>query len=343
VPDLTAATDLLRPLADRTRVRLLSLLAREELTVAELTDATRLAQSRVSTHLGRLREAGLLRLRPAGASTFYALDEAGMGDEARRLWALLADSVDDALLAEDKRHLSESRATRGGTWADSVAGRMERHYSPGRTWEAAARSLVGLARLGAVLDVASGDGALAELIAPRARSVTCLDKSAHVASAGARRLDGRAPVRFVVGDMHALPLPDTSFDAVLLVNSLSYATDPALAVAEAVRVLRPGGTLVATALLSHGHESVAAGFDHVQPGFQPTRLRTLFERAGCDVCFCEVTSRERRPPHFEVLTLYAARSASRAAQTKRAEAAAPAARPARRPARTPRRRPKGFR
>lgn len=307
MPDLAAATDLLRLLSDPTRVRLLSLLGREQLTVAELTDATRLVQSRVSTHLAKLREAGLLRLRRAGASTYYALDEAGMGDEARRLWTLLSESVDDALLAEDRRRLRESRAQSGGTWADSVAGRMERHYSPGRTWEAAARSLVGLARLGDVLDIASGDGALAELIAPRARSVTCLDLSAHVARAGARRVAGRAAVRFLAGDMHALPLPDAAFDAVLLVNSLSYAGDPPRAVAEAVRVLRPGGALVATALRSHGHAAVAAAFDHVQSGFQPARLRTLFERAGCDVSFCDVTSRERRPPHFEVVTLYAER------------------------------------
>jgi SAM-dependent methyltransferase len=308
VPDLAAATDLLRLLADPTRVRLLTLLAREELTVVELTEATRLVQSRVSTHLGKLREARLLRVRRAGASTFYALDEAGMGDEARRLWALLSERVDDALLAEDRRRLTESRSQRGGSWADSVAGRMERHYSPGRTWEAAARSLVGLARLGDVLDVASGDGALAELVAPRARRVTCLDKSAHVATAGTRRLHGRAPVDFVVGDMHALPLRDAAYDAVLLVNSLSYAADPPRAVAEAVRVLRPGGSLVATALRSHAHDAVAAGYDHLQPGFQPARLRALFERAGCEVSFSEVTSRERRPPHFEVVTLYASRS-----------------------------------
>ena len=307
MPDLAAATDLLRLLADPTRVRLLSLLAREELTVAELTDATRLVQSRVSTHLGKLREAGLLRLRRAGASTFYGLDEAGMGDEARRLWALLRDGVDDALLAEDRRRLRETRAQRSGSWADSVAGRMERHYSPGRTWEAAARSLVGLARLGDVLDIASGDGALAELVAPRARSVTCLDKSAHVATAGSRRVHGRAPVHFLVGDMHALPLRDAAFDAVLLVNSLSYAADPPGAVAEAVRVLRPGGSLVATALRHHGHDAVAATYDHVQPGFQPGRLRALFERAGCEVSFSEITSRERRPPHFEVVTVYASR------------------------------------
>ncbi|HZL99398.1 MAG TPA: metalloregulator ArsR/SmtB family transcription factor [Planctomycetota bacterium] len=309
MPDLAATTDLLRLLSDPTRLRLLSLLAAEQLTVAELTGATRLVQSRVSTHLSRLREAGLLRLRRAGASTYYALDDAHMGDEARRLWSLLSGSVDDAILAEDRRRLRESRAARRGTWADGVAGSMERHYSPGRTWEAAARCLVGLARQGEVLDIASGDGALAELVAPRARRVTCLDRSVHVATAGRRRVQGRIPVEFVAGDMHALPLRDAAFDAVLLANSLSYAQDPPRAVAEAVRVLRPGGMLVATALRSHGHQAVAEAFDHVQAGFQPSRLRALFERAGCEVSFCEVTSRERRPPHFEVVTLYAARSA----------------------------------
>jgi len=128
---------------------------------------------------------------------------------------------------------------------------------------------------------------------------------------------GRAPVHFLVGDMHALPLRDAAFDAVLLVNSLSYAANPPGAVAEAVRVLRPGGALVATALRHHGHDAVAATYDHVQPGFQPGRLRALFERAGCEVSFSEITSRERRPPHFEVVTVYASRRAGAAGGASR--------------------------
>lgn len=311
MPDLTATTDLLRLLADPRRVRLLSLLGREELTVAELTAATQLAQSRVSTHLGKLREAGLLRVRRAGAATYYALNEAGMPADARELWELLRERTNDALLAEDERRMRALLSARGGSWADSVAGHMERHYSPGRTWEAAARGLVGLAALGDVLDVASGDGALAELVAPRARSVTCLDLSARVVAAGRERLARTPSVRFLAGDMHALPFEDARFDQLLLINSLSYSQSPKRAVAEAARVLRPGGDLVAVVLKTHRHGSVAAAYDHRQFGFQPGRLRSLLDGAGLDVSRCEVTSREKRAPHFEIITAYARRRVGR--------------------------------
>ena len=317
LPQLAEITDRLRLLADPSRVRLLALVAREELTVAELTAATRLSQSRVSSHLGRLREAGFVKVRSAGTAAFYAFGDGALDGPSLALWDLVRGSVDDVVLAEDARRLAEARASRDGNWADSVAGRMERHYSPGRTWEAAARALAGCGRCGRVLDIASGDGALAELISPRAESVTCLDLGANVvaagaarAAAGARRPPHAGRLRFVRGDMHALPLPDAAFDQVLLVNSLSYAREPARVLAEAARVLVPDGDLVVTVLARHAHAAEAERWDHVQLGFTPPQLAKLVARAGFTVDFCETTSRERRPPHFEVVTLYARRAAA---------------------------------
>jgi ArsR family transcriptional regulator len=304
---LNSSTDLLKLLSDPTRVRLLALLSREDLTVAELTEITGLPQSRISTHLGRLREAALVRDRAAGTSSFYSLNETAMAADARRFWSLLSDTTADPLLEEDRQRLDELSLARGGTWADSVAGQMERHYSPGRTWEAAARGLLGLAHLGDVLDVASGDGALAELVAPRARSVTCLDCSLRVIRAARRRLSGFRKVEFRVGDMHKLPFRDAAFDQVLFMNSLSYSENPERAIREAARVLRPGGDLAAVALKAHRHSSVTAAYNHQQAGFEPRALRELFGAAGFDVSFCDVTSRERRSPYFQVITLYARR------------------------------------
>jgi ArsR family transcriptional regulator len=309
--DLASTSELLRLFADPTRLRLLALVAREELTVAELVDVTRLPQSRVSTHLGRLKEAGLVRDRRAGASCFYALSAGSMPPPAQRFWSLLHETAHDPLLEEDRKRLRQTARARAASWADSVAGQMERHYSPGRTWEAATRGLLGLARLGDVLDIASGDGALAELVVRRARSITCLDYSRRVIAAARRRLAHVPGVHFRVGDMHALPFRDASFDQVLFANALSYAQDPERAVTEAARVLRPGGSLAAVALKAHRHVAVAETYNHAQLGFEPSALRELFETAGFEVSFCEVTSREKRHPHFEVLTLYAARPAQR--------------------------------
>ncbi len=307
--DLHDSAELLRLLGDPTRVRLLSVLSADELTVAELTRVTRLPQSRVSTHLGRLREAGLVRDRRSGASSFYALNEAGMTEDCRRLWAALRESTDDAVLRDDGGRAREIVSARGESWADSVAGQMERHYSPGRTWETALRGLLGLVRLGDVLDVASGDGAIAELLAPSARAVTCIDLSPRVVAAGRRRLEHLPSVQFRVGDMHDLPLHDASFDQVLLMHALSYAEAPDRVLAEAARVLRPGGALVGVTLASHAHEAAARQYGHVQLGFGAADLRARLERAGFEVSLCEVSSRERRAPHFEAITLHATRRA----------------------------------
>lgn len=227
-----------------------------------------------------------------------------MPEDARALWDLVREGARDPVLAEDARRLDALLRERGGSWADAVAGHMERHYSPGRTWEAALRGLLGLARLGRVLDVASGDCAISELLAPRARSVTCLDASATVLAAGRRRL---GHLSFARGDMHALPFREESFDHVLLLACLDYARRPAEAVAEACRVLAPGGNLVAVTLKRHAHRDVAERYNHVQLGFEPRALRRMFQGCGVLVDLCEVTSRERRPPRFEVITVHARR------------------------------------
>ncbi|MHC4341558.1 MAG: ArsR/SmtB family transcription factor [Planctomycetota bacterium] len=302
---LVEATDLLRLLGDPTRVRLMALLENEELTVAELTRITRLGQSRISTHLGKLREVGLVRVRRSGASSFYKVNAASIPPEARRAWEFVRTTAEDPLLDQDTDRLAETVKGRG--WADTVAGHMERHYSPGRTWEAALRGILGLARLGKVLDVASGDCAIAELVAPRAESITCLDLSRTVLAAGQARLRHLSTVAFRRGDMHALPFSNAGFDHVLLLACLCYAREPALVVEEAARVLRPGGSLVAVTLKRHRHSERVARFGHLQTGFTKRRLREMFRAAGFHLDLCEVTSRERRPPHFEVITVHASR------------------------------------
>ena len=298
--NLSTATDLFKLLGDPTRVRLLALLSREDLTVAELTRITELTQSRVSTHLGKLRDAGMVHDRHAGASTYYGFDQSMPGD-ARAAWDLVNSAADDPLLEQDVQRLREGRIA----WADAVAGRMERHYSPGRTWQAALRGLLGLMRLKSVLDIASGDSALAELIAPRAEAVTCVDNSTAVLAAGRNRLKHLGHVCFQRADMHALPYADGSFDHVMLMACLCYADDPTLTIKEAARVLRPDGNVVATTLRRHRHVDHVTRYDHVQRGFSPKELRRMFLAAGLSVELCEVTSRERRSPHFEVITVHA--------------------------------------
>ena len=295
---------------DPTRVRLLNLVAQEELTVAELTTITELQQPRVSTHLGKLREAGLMRDRKVGASTYYSVNEETIPPPARALWKLLRSQIQDDVIDSDKKRMQQLVRARdkASSWPDAVAGQMERHYSPGRTWEATARGLIGLLRLGDVLDAGSGDGAIAQLLAARARSVTCLDRSERVMAAARQRLGRERNVRFTVGDMHALGFGDGQFDHVLLFNVLTYAHSPARAIAEAARVLRPRGDLVVVTLEAHQQDDITAAYQHVNGGFTVPALKKLLQKAGLTVESCAVSSREKREPHFQVITAVAHKS-----------------------------------
>lgn len=308
--DLATASSVLRLLADPTRVRLLALLEREELTVAELAAVLHLAQPRVSTHLAKLKEADLVRDRRAGVSAYYRANNEG--DQAQHdLLASLRASIDDALLREDAMRLPGVLAHRAREegWADTVAGDMERHYSPGRTWETLARSLLQLLGTGDVLDIASGDGITAELLAPHAHSIVCVDSSERVAEAAAKRLEAYANVQVRQGDMHALDLGEQRFDLVLMLHALTYAEHPARAVAEAARLLRPGGRLLAVTLGKHDHRTAVEPFDHRNLGFSTGQLDGYANAAGLEVLSCNRLSRERKAPHFEVISLLARKPA----------------------------------
>ena len=299
--------DALQVLGEPTRVRLMALLATHELTVAEIVAVTRLAQSSVSTHLGRLREAGLVRDRKAGASTFYAMNEGAMPGPARKMWELVQGEVRDALLEDDRDRASKvvRARDRAAGWPDAVAGEMERHWSPGRTWESLARAMAGLVRLGDVIDIGCGDGSVAQLLAGRSRSWTCVDRSERVLAAARVRLARVKNVRFVECDAQQVAADEGTFDAALLLHVLTQVEAPSRVASEAARVLRPGGSMVVVTLDAHDHADVTAAYGDVHPGFAPTALRRLLSKAGLEVESCEVTSRDSRPPSFRVVTAIA--------------------------------------
>ena len=291
--DLEGWSTRLKVFADATRVRLLALLEREELTVAELSAITRLAQPRVSTHLAKLKEAGLVRDRRAGVSAYYRFDHGALDPAQQALWRTVSDGSDDPLLRQDAERVPAVLATRAAdqNWADSVAGDMERHYSPGRTWEALARTALPLLEPGDVLDIASGDGVLAELLAPHAGRYVCIDASPRVVAAAAERLRRFGNVEVREGDMHALPLEEGSFDLVVLMHAL-----------------RPGGLLLLSSLAKHEHRAVVDAYGHVNLGFAEKELRRFLDRAGLELVSSETVTREKRPPHFEVISLIARKS-----------------------------------
>jgi SAM-dependent methyltransferase len=291
VATLSSSINTLQLFAEPTRVRLMALLEEEQLTVAELVAITELAQSSVSTHLGKLRDGNMPR-------------------DAKLVWSLVRGEIKDAVLEGDKGRCADVIKARERTsaWPDAVAGQMERHYSPGRTWEATARGLVGLMQLGDVLDAGSGDGTIAQLLAPRAKSVTCLDRSEKMVEAAQRRLAKMRNATVRLGDVHELPFEDGAFDHVMLFNILTQATTPARVVSEATRVLRHGGNLSIVTLASHDHADVSANYRDIHPGFSTSQLRRMLQKAGLAVDTCNITCREKRSPHFQVITASAHRT-----------------------------------
>lgn len=310
--DLQLANQHCRLLADSTRLRLLLLLEEEELSVAELAAITQLAQPRVSTHLAKLKEAHLVNDRRDGVSVYYRITDQIPDPGLDALWSVLRQTSDDPMAQQDRQRAAEILAARAAdnSWADSVAGDMERHYSPGRTWEATTRALTQLIKLGDVLDIASGDGVLAELLAPRATAIHCIDLSERVVAAGEIRVGHLDNVSFQLGDMHQLPFDDECFDQALLMHALTYTAEPESVFAQVHRVLRPGGQMLAVTLGQHQHEKAVLPFGHKNMGFTPERLTQLCRQVGLTAVHCSVAAVEKRAPNFSVLTLMACKPAS---------------------------------
>lgn len=300
--DLAQYVGTLNLLGDESRLRLCALLRERELSVTELVRATGISQSRVSTHLARLREAGFVRDRRDGQHAFYALATDTLPSTAKSVIDEAAQASDPTLEGDQKR-LAELFAERSGAFPEAFAGEMERHYSPGRTWQSLAVGLAALLDLGDVLDVGSGDGAVAMHLAPHCEKLTCIDTSVRMVTAAEKRLarSGHRHARALVADAEDMPFRDGSFDAVVVFHTLTYAERPERVVAECARVLMPGGRLVVLSLDEHEMREVTVPYGERHPGFSPRAMRGMLARSGLTVTSSEVVSREAKKPHFQVV------------------------------------------
>jgi ArsR family transcriptional regulator len=275
---------LYRLLGEDVRLRLLRVLEAERLNVTELTAVLGLAQSGVSRHLGLLKDAGLIAEEPGGGFTFYRISDALRDGPHARLWSVLqaqfaasagsaAARADDARLQEVLRLRKENFQAHGGESGQLV---------PGRSWAAWARALGHLLPPLDVADLGCGEGYLTLEAAAWARRVTAIDRSAAVlakarALARKRRI---ANVTWKRGDIERVPLADASVDVALLSQALHHAADPARAVAEAARVVRPGGQVLVLDLRPHGQAWVKDRLGDQWLGFRDDQLTHLLTAAG---------------------------------------------------------------
>ncbi|WP_416908938.1 MAG: ArsR/SmtB family transcription factor [Polymorphobacter sp.] len=276
--------DVFRAVADPSRVRILLLLDQMELSVGELAVVLGQSQPRVSRHVRILAEAGLVSRAREGAWVFVRLS-----GRARPVMAAMRALGDiESIGAEDRARLAVVRAERAvaaDSWFAAHAEDWDRErslFSREADVEAAILAALGDRPLGDLMDVGTGTGRMIELLGPRAETALGIDRSPEMLRLARGRIEAaglrRAEVRS--GDMFSLPGIDGSFDTVVMHQVLHFADDPPAVVAEAARVLRPGGRLLIVDLAAHDREALRSERRHVRLGFAAAQLSDWMAAAG---------------------------------------------------------------
>jgi ArsR family transcriptional regulator len=299
---------LFRLLGDEARLRLLRLLHADRLNVTELTSILGIAQSGVSRHLGLLKDAGLVEERRDAGFTYFHLSPAVTGGENGfgPLWPLLRAQFASAAATTagraDDAALEEVRRVRKENFDEHGADAERRQIVPGRSWAAWARALGHLLPPLEIADLGCGEGYLTFEAARFAKRVIAVDRSEAAlerarGAATRRRLKN---VEWKRGEIEKLPLKDASVDVALLSQALHHAAHPATALAEAVRIVRPGGRVLVLDLRSHEERWVRERLGDKWLGFDDEELRRLLADAGLTDIKVNVGTRRQRDP-FTVL------------------------------------------
>ncbi|HUP04219.1 MAG TPA: metalloregulator ArsR/SmtB family transcription factor, partial [Bryobacteraceae bacterium] len=244
----------LRLAADPNRLRVLLLLEREELSVAELQEILGKGQSQVSTSLALLKSAGLVDDRRTGKNAFYRLKAPA------RLMELLHEAAAELPEAEqDLQALGmvlRKRRDSMRRYFDELAGKFGRQYVPGRSWKGIAEALLKLMPPMVIADLGAGEGTISQLMAQKAKRVIAIDNSEKMVEFGAElaRKHGIANLEYRLGDLEDVPIRTGTVDLAFLSQALHHASHPERAMAEAHRILKPGGRIAALDLVRHHFE-----------------------------------------------------------------------------------------
>jgi ArsR family transcriptional regulator len=302
---------ILRVVADPSRLRILLLLEREELSVAELQEILAMGQSTISTHLSQLKQAGLVEDRRTGKSNLYHLKAGSV------------DSIVEGLLKQAKEEIPESgmdqaamrrvvkkRQDKMRSFFDSVAGRLGRDYVPGKSWKSMAEALLRLMPPMVIADLGAGEGAFALLLAERATRVIAVDTSAKMIEVGREEAlrNGVKNLEFRLGDMEEVPIGDAQVDLVFFSQSLHHALHPERAVQEASRILKPAGRIVILDLAKHRFEEAREMYADEWLGFGEAELEAMLEKAGFVDVETSVVHKEPETPQFQTLLAVGSKS-----------------------------------
>jgi ubiquinone/menaquinone biosynthesis C-methylase UbiE/DNA-binding HxlR family transcriptional regulator len=309
----------LRLLADPGRTRIVLLLEREELSVAELQEIVGMGQSTLSTHLARLKQSGIVEDRRVGKNILYRLkSHAGMERQLfEQLLTLLHQAAEQVPGADQDqqalRLVLEKRRDKVRAYFDEMAGKFGRQYVPGRSWQGLAETLLTLLPPLVIADLGAGEGTLALMLARSAKEVIAVDNSEKMVAYGMEQAlkYGVGNLHYRKGDLEAVPLKDKSADVALFSQSLHHAQHPEKAIAEAFRILKPLGRVVILDLVRHNFAEAREMYADLWLGFSEVDLRRILQKAGFQRASTSVVHRESIAPHFETLLAIAAKRPSR--------------------------------
>jgi ubiquinone/menaquinone biosynthesis C-methylase UbiE/DNA-binding HxlR family transcriptional regulator len=299
---MASIVKILRVVADPNRLRILLLLRSEELSVAELQEILVMGQSTISTHLSQLKQAGLVEDRRTGKNNLYRMLEADP-----ILPELLNQAVKEIPEAKaDKaamRSVLKKRQDKMRSFFDSVAGRLGKDYVPGKSWKSVAEALLRLLPPMTIADLGAGEGAFSMLLAQGAKKVIAVDTSARMIEVGREQAlrHGVENLEYRLGDMEEVPIDDASVELVFFSQSLHHALHPGRAVAEAHRILVPGGRIVILDLLKHRYEEARDLYADEWLGFGESELETMLQDAGFTAIRTSIVDKDPNALQFQTL------------------------------------------
>ncbi len=291
---LDGLVDTLKAAAETSRLRILALLSRGDLTVSDLTEILNQSQPRVSRHLKLLLEAGLIGRYQEGSWAFFRVAD---DDAARDFVHGIVGRLDrrDPQVERDVERLAAVKRRRQARAADYFSAnaaswdRIRSLHASDRAVEAALLRLVGKRPFQAMLDLGTGTGRLLEIFAPLYRRGVGVDMSREMLAVARANLDkaGVAHAQVRQGDIYAPPFERDSFDLVTIHQVLHYLDDPALAIREAARLLRPAGRLIIVDFAQHTLEFLREAHAHLRLGFSDRQIADWLAEAGLDLETCE--------------------------------------------------------
>lgn len=300
----------LKLLSDPTRMRILHLLEQEPLSVAELQEILGMGQSRISTQLSSLKAEGLVSDRRSGKHNFYSseLPEA-LQHIALESAAEIPDIIRDRSTLD---HILKKRRDKSRAYFDELAGKFGKNYVPGRSWKSLAEAMLKVLNYRVVADLGAGEGTLSQLLAQRAEQVIAIDNSPKMVEFGTALAaeHGLANLEYRLGDISDPPIADQSVDLAIFSQALHHAENPSRALAEAYRILRPGGCLIILDLLQHSYEAARDLYHDVWLGFSEVDLAQYLTKNGFEDIDTTIVDKEPDAPYFQTLLATARRPGS---------------------------------